>query len=58
MAATAAILADHSGPALSLRDKKDARATLASLRADPRILAAALYDSQGKLFMGIRPKRR
>ena len=52
LSATAAIVADHSGPALLLRDEKDARATLASLRADPRILAAALYDSQGKLFIG------
>ncbi len=51
LAATAAIIADHSGPALALRDEKDARATLASLRADRRIVAAALYDSQGKLFI-------
>jgi PAS domain S-box-containing protein len=52
LSATAAIIADHSGPALVLRDEKDARTTLASLRADRRILAAALYDGQGKLFIG------
>jgi PAS domain S-box-containing protein len=52
LSATAAIMADHSGPALASRDEKDARATLASLQADRRILAAALYDSQGKLFIG------
>jgi PAS domain S-box-containing protein len=51
LSATAAIIADHSGPALAARDQKDARATLASLRADPFIVAAALYDSQGKLFV-------
>jgi PAS domain S-box-containing protein len=50
LSATAAILADHSTAALVRRDEKDARATLASLRADPRIVAAALYDGQGNLF--------
>ena len=50
LSATAAIIADHSTAALTLRDAQDARATLASLRADPRIVAAALYDRQGKLF--------
>jgi PAS domain S-box-containing protein len=50
LSATAAIIADHSSAALVLRDEKDARATLNSLRADPRIVAAALYDGQGNLF--------
>ena len=50
LSATAAILADHSTAALVQRDERDARATLASLRADPRIVAAALYDGQGNLF--------
>src|ERR1035441_533841 len=50
LSATAAVLADHSTTALALRDEKDARATLASLRADPRIVAAALYDAQGNVF--------
>src|ERR1019366_6102294 len=48
--ASAAIIADRSLFALALRDAKDARATLASLRADPRIAAAALYDGQGRMF--------
>jgi PAS domain S-box-containing protein len=52
LSAMAAIIADHSGPALAIRDEKDARATLASLQPDRRILAAALYDRQGKLFSG------
>ena len=51
LSATAAIIADHSIWALTFRDEKDARATLASLRADPRIAAAALYDVQGSLFV-------
>ena len=51
LSATAAIIADHSIWALTFRDEKDARATLASLRADPRIAAAALYDSRGGLFV-------
>jgi PAS domain S-box-containing protein len=52
LSTTAAIIADHSSEALALRDAKDARATLVSLRADPRVVAAALYDGQGHLFVG------
>ena len=51
LSATAAIIADHSTTALALRDETDARATLASLRADRRIVTAALYDAQGNLFV-------
>ena len=51
LASTAAILAEHSSAAVALRNEKDARAALASLRADPRIEAAALYDRQGNLFV-------
>src|SRR5512137_1908789 len=50
LSAIAAIIADHSSSALASQDQHDARATLASLRADPRIRAAALYDGEGKLF--------
>jgi hypothetical protein len=56
LAATAAIIADHSGPGLALRDEQDARATLTSLRADPGIAAAALYDKRGNLFVGYPAK--
>jgi len=52
LSATAAIIADHSAEALRTGDKKDARATLVSLHADPRIVAAALYDDQGNVFAG------
>jgi methyl-accepting chemotaxis protein len=51
LSATAAIVADHSSTALGRRDAKDALATLASLRADRRIVAAALYDVRGNLFV-------
>jgi PAS domain S-box-containing protein len=54
--ASAAIIADHSAGALASRDEKDAQATLASLRADPRISEAALYDQQGKLFVHYPPQ--
>jgi PAS domain S-box-containing protein len=56
LSATAAIVADHSIWALTFRDEKDARATLASLRADRRIAAAALYDVQGSLFVRYPPQ--
>jgi PAS domain S-box-containing protein len=51
LSATAAIIADHSVSGLTSRNEKDARATLASLRAEPRIAAAALYDERGGLFV-------
>lgn len=50
LSATAAIIADHSAAELVARDTKSAQNDLASLRADPRIVAAALYDRQGRLF--------
>jgi len=50
LSAVAAILADHSASALATGDEEDARLTLTSLRADPRITLAALYDTQGRLF--------
>jgi PAS domain S-box-containing protein len=56
LSAIAAVAADHSVAALTFRDQKDARATLASFRADPRIVAAALYDAQGKLFAWYPPQ--
>ncbi len=50
LTAIAAVVADHSVAALAANDAKDARLTLASLRADPRITAAALYDKEGRPF--------
>jgi PAS domain S-box-containing protein len=56
LSAAAAIIADRSLAAVALRDEKDARASLASLRADPRIAAAALYDGQGRVFVWYPPQ--
>ena len=59
LSATAAIIADHSGPALALRDEKDARATLASLRADPAHRGGgAVRQARASSLSGIRPRRR
>jgi PAS domain S-box-containing protein len=51
LAVTAAITADNSTAALAFRIQRDASETLAALRAEPHIEAAALYDDQGKLFV-------
>jgi PAS domain S-box-containing protein len=50
LSGTAAVLADNCVAPLALKDEAAARASLASLRADPRIVAAALYDNQGNPF--------
>src|SRR5208337_108120 len=51
LSATAGVVAEHSAGALAFRDEQEARATLALLRADPRITAAALYDRQGNVLV-------
>jgi PAS domain S-box-containing protein len=56
LSASAAIIADRSLAAVALKDEKDAGASLASLRADHRIAAAALYDGQGRLFVWYPPQ--
>src|ERR1043166_3398367 len=50
LAVTAAITAENSTAALAFRIQRDASETLAALRAEPHIEAAALYDDQGELF--------
>src|ERR1035441_3527773 len=52
LSASAAIIADRSLAAVVLRDERDARATMASLRSDPRIAAAALYDRSEERRVG------
>src|SRR5690349_10825925 len=44
-------VANRSSGALAFKNKKDAREVLSSLRADAQILAAALYDNDGKIFV-------
>ncbi|HVM48714.1 MAG TPA: PAS domain S-box protein [Candidatus Acidoferrum sp.] len=50
LSGTAAVLADNSVAPLALKDRAAASNCLASLRADPRVVAAAIYDSRGRVF--------
>src|SRR5215468_10224964 len=47
----AALTADNSSGALAFKNEKDASETLASLHSDTHVLAAALFDNQGRLFV-------
>src|SRR6266567_3589100 len=44
------ILATSSTASLAFANDADARELLSALRADPHIVAAALYDRNGRLF--------
>ena len=44
-------IADNSTAALVFKNENDAANVLSSLRTDPHIIAAAIYDAQGKLFV-------
>ena len=46
----ARIIGENCNAALIFKNEGDATAILASLRNDPHIIAAALYDGKGKLF--------
>jgi PAS domain S-box-containing protein len=46
----AQVTAENSTAALAFGNEKDAADTLSALRLEPQIVAAALYDSSGKLF--------
>ncbi|HYG21922.1 MAG TPA: PAS domain S-box protein [Verrucomicrobiae bacterium] len=47
----ARVLADNSSAALAFQNDIDARKVLASVTAEPQIVAAALYDADGSLFV-------
>ncbi len=47
------VVASNSSAALAFDNPDDARAVLAAFRADPHIAAAALYRSDGSLFVGL-----
>ena len=51
------VLAAAAAPALAFGDVKDAQETLATLRAQPSILAGALYAPDGKMFAAYAPHR-
>ena len=53
----ASLTADNSTAPLAFKNEKEGRETLASLHADPHVLAAALYDQQGQLFVRYPPER-
>lgn len=44
------VIAGNSTAALAFKNESDAREVLSSLAAEPQILSAALYDTQGQLF--------
>ena len=48
--ALARVTANNSTAAIAFSDEDDARETLEALRAEPQILVAALYESDGRLF--------
>ncbi len=56
LTATAAIIAEHGADDLAAGNKTDAQATLSLLHTDPRVAAAALYDSQGRLLAHYPPR--
>jgi signal transduction histidine kinase len=44
------IMAENNTAAMAFHNEEDARKMLSSLRAEPTIVIAALYDNEGKLF--------
>jgi PAS domain S-box-containing protein len=48
-------IADNSTAALVFKNENDAASVLSSLRTDPHIIAAAIYDAPGKLFVKYPP---
>jgi signal transduction histidine kinase/CheY-like chemotaxis protein/HPt (histidine-containing phosphotransfer) domain-containing protein len=51
----AAIAGQNSTAALSFNDANDARQTLLSLRADPHVVSACIYDADGHVFATYAP---
>ncbi|MBI5917916.1 MAG: EAL domain-containing protein [Nitrosomonadales bacterium] len=49
----ARVIADNSAAGLMFQDKDSVAATLDVLRVDGRVLFAAVYDRDGKLFVGL-----
>jgi uncharacterized membrane protein affecting hemolysin expression len=50
VATLARIVSANSTAALAFRDEQDAQEVLATLRTEPSIVAAVLYDEHGKPF--------
>jgi methyl-accepting chemotaxis protein len=56
LSALVQIIADNSKAALSFGDQAAAGEVLATLKAEPHITAACIYDKQGKPFASYNPK--
>src|ERR1700722_9637892 len=50
MATLGSVVAENSTASLAFLNRDDATAVLAAFRAEPHIVAAALYDAGGRLF--------
>jgi len=54
LATQARTIADNSTASVAFRNENDAANVLASLQSNPHIIAAALYDAQGRIFVKYR----
>src|SRR5690606_33692836 len=54
LAARARVTANNGAAAIAFADRDDAQENLEALRAEPQVLAAALYDSSGVLIASYR----
>jgi diguanylate cyclase (GGDEF)-like protein/PAS domain S-box-containing protein len=50
LGALAGVVGENSRAAVAFQDRRSAETTLAALEADPRVLRAALYDADGRIF--------
>ncbi|HKU16829.1 MAG TPA: ATP-binding protein [Steroidobacteraceae bacterium] len=57
VATLARVVSANSTAALAFRDEQDAQEVLSTLRTEPSIVAAALYDADGRLFAGYTAAR-
>jgi uncharacterized membrane protein affecting hemolysin expression len=58
VATLARVVSANSTAPLAFRDEQDAQEVLATLRTEPSIVAAALYDEGGRLFATYAGSRR
>src|SRR5208282_4632118 len=56
LSSLAQIIADNSKAAVSFGDQAAAKEVLSTLKAEPHITAACIYDKQGKPFALYHPK--
>src|SRR6266403_2806669 len=56
LSTSAAIVANNSTAALLFQDEETAQQNLRALKADPHIVAAALYDKDGRIYAHYSPQ--